>query len=490
MMSTARILPLPLGVAVFVAIACAPPPLRAQPPASAHTAVGGAYEDITVAAGLAGFRHLSGDAGKRYLIDETGSGAAIWDYDNDGLADIYLLNGSTLDRLRSGRAAPPAALFRNRGDGTFTDVTAAAGLANERWGQGVCVGDIDNDGFEDVYVTNFGKNRLYRYTRAGRFEDIAERAGVAVDSWSTGCAFGDFDGDGWLDLFVAGYATLDVAHLPPASAPASASAAASASALTPGGRDPRGLAGAPDHLFRNNHDGTFADVSAAAGVADTEGRHGFGVAWFDADDDGWIDLFVANDAGANYLYRNGRNGRFEEITDRSGAALDAGGLGPWRTGAAIGDYDNDGRLDPTPRGGGGVAVGDLDNDGALDIVINTLDGPPIVARHRTASGSTRGHWLTLRLHGDPRRRAPRDAIGAIVIITTADDHRRIRGEVASGRGHLSQSDLRVHLGLGDATAIDTIEVRWPNGAIIIYPGGPIDTIMDIDQATGPRRPII
>ena len=189
--------------AAAVAAGQALPPTRQIPPASPHAAPGVSYADTTATAGLSGFRNVSGDPAKNYIVEATGSGVAVFDYDNDGLADIYLLNGSTLDLVRSGRPAPRAAFYRNIGGGVFRDATAEAGLANERWGQGVCVGDIDNDGDEDIYVTNFGVNRLYR-NDGGKFTDIAASAGVAVDSWSTGCAFGDFDGDGLLDLYVAG----------------------------------------------------------------------------------------------------------------------------------------------------------------------------------------------------------------------------------------------------------------------------------------------
>ena len=185
------------------------PPTVHVPPASSNAAAGVTYADATAASGIAGFRHVSGSAAKDYIIEATGSGVALFDADNDGRLDIYLVNGSTLDLVRRGAAAPRAALFRNNGNRTFTDITVDAGVANERWGQGICVGDVDNDGSEDVYVTNFGRNRLYR-NAGGRFDDVAEKAGVAVDSWTTGCAFGDYDGDGWLDLFVAGYVALDL----------------------------------------------------------------------------------------------------------------------------------------------------------------------------------------------------------------------------------------------------------------------------------------
>ena len=192
------------------------PPTRVVPPASTNAAPGVTFVDMTAAAGLSTFRHVSGSPEKPYVIEVAGSGVAVWDFDGDGFVDIYLVNGGTLDPGRGTLpTAPPAALYRNNGDGTFRDVTETAGVGNRRWGQGVCVGDIDNDGREDMYVTNFGPNRLYRAVDKDRFADIAESAGVAVSSWSTGCAFGDYDADGWLDLFVAGYVSLDLANLPP-----------------------------------------------------------------------------------------------------------------------------------------------------------------------------------------------------------------------------------------------------------------------------------
>jgi hypothetical protein len=345
---------------------------------------------------------------------------------------------------------------------------------------------------------------------------------------------------------------------------------------------PRGLPGAPDHLFRNNRDGTFTDVTEDAGVADTRRRHGFGVAWIDLDDDGRLDLLVANDSGPNHVYRNLGNGRFEDISYSSGAALDGSGREQAHMGIAAGDYDNDGRTDvhitnfaddfnvlyhnqgggsladvsfrsgiaqvsvpflgwgtdfldydndgwldllavnghvypavdampwntsyaqrallfrnlegrrfeevgaaagdglTTPRVSRGSAVGDLDNDGALDIVINNLDGPPALARN--LGGASAGHWLTVRLVGDPARRCPRDAIGSVVFASAGGMRRK--GEVASGRGQISQSDLRVHFGLGASTAVSRLEVRWANGPAAEYRIDRIDAIVTIDQATG------
>ena len=208
--------PLVLLMAGFVAAVLAhqEPPTRRIPPASPNAPANVRFVDVTVESGLANFRHVSGGAEKDYIIETTGSGVALLDFDGDGWLDIYLVNGSTLQPRADG--VPRAALYRNNGDRTFRDVTPAAGVANERWGQGACVGDADNDGAPDLYVTNFGPNRLFRNLGGGRFADIAERAGVAVDSWSTGCAFGDYDGDGWLDLYVAGYVAFDVKNPPPA----------------------------------------------------------------------------------------------------------------------------------------------------------------------------------------------------------------------------------------------------------------------------------
>ena len=591
-----------LGAAMMTAATAAPPTVTV-PPASPHGARDVSYVDVTETAGLSGFRHVSGAPEKPYILDATGSGVAAFDYDVDGLVDIYLVNGSTLERLRRGEPAPRAALFRNNGDGTFSDVTADAGMANERWGQGVCVGDVDNDGVPDVYVTNFGVNRLYRGSASGRFTDVADRAGVAIDAWSTGCAFGDFDGDGWLDLYVVQYIDLDVERLPPpppaytsaeperatgsakGAVGMGASYSAGAAFCTYRGEPvmcgPRGLPGARDRLFRNDGDGTFTDVTERAGLGDADPRYGFGVAWFDMDDDGRLDLIVANDSGPNHVYRNAGGGRFEDVSYPSGAALDGSGRAQAHMGVAVGDYDNDGRDDihitnfaddfnvlyhndggtsfsdvsyrtgiaqasipflgwgthfldydndgwfdllavnghvypaadrsdwntsyaqrslllrnlegrrfvdvgaaagsplTRPIVARGSAVADFDNDGGLDIVVNTLDGPPVLARN---SGGGRGHWLTVRLRGDPSRGSPRDAIGSVVIVGAGG--KQLRRQVSSGRSQISQDDLRLHFGLGSAREITSIEVRWANGAGVGYPPPQVDRVVAIDQTKG------
>ena len=584
------------------------PPTRQVPPPTPNAAPNVTYEDATERAGIGAFRHVSGGRGKHYLIETTGSGLAMTDLDGDGFVDLYFVNGSSLERVRAGERAPPAALFRNNGDGTFRDVTREAGVANERWGQGVCAGDYDNDGIADLYVTNFGTNRLYRGIDGRRYTDVAPAAGVAIKSWTTGCAFGDYDGDGWLDLYVAGYVDLDLDALPPAprrdvpgristtpgapeggaqgmGASYTAGAAFCTYRAQPVMCGPRGLPGAADFLFRNNRDGTFTDVTRDAGVVDARGRYGLGVAWFDMDDDGRLDLIVANDSGPNFVYRNLGGGRFEDVSYPSGAALDANGREQAHMGVAIGDFDGDGRSDvhitnfaddfnvlyrnlgdatfqdvsfkhgvaqpsvpflgwgtdfldydndgwldllvvnghvypaadgldwntsyaqrsllfrnlggrrfeeigaaagpplTTPRVSRGSAAADVDNDGGIDIAVNTLDGPPLLARNQ---GDGRGAWLTVHLRGDLSQRCPRDAIGSVVFVTV--DGRRLRGEVASGRGQISQSDLRVHFGLGASPRDVSLEVRWANGEPRTYAVPAWNRVIVIDQARGVLPP--
>jgi enediyne biosynthesis protein E4 len=586
------------------------PPTARVPSPSSWAAPGVRYTDATKDGGLSGFHFTSGTPAKDYILEAPGAGSAFIDYDNDGWLDIYLPNGSTLDALRGRGKAPSAALYRNNHDGKFSDVTAKAGVANERWGQGVCSGDFDNDGWEDLYVTNFGKNRLYRNNHDGTFTDLAENAGVTLGNWSSGCAFGDYDGDGRLDLFVAGYVELDLENLPP---PASARAEESERAGGPGtgpgsGKDkqqptvkgegmgasfvsgagycqyrgqrvmcgPRGLKGAEDHLFHNNGDGTFTEVSKQAGVDDKSGYYGFGVAWFDFDDDGKLDLTVANDSTPSYLYRNNGDGTFENVSYASGVALNENGREQAGMGITVGDYDGDGRddlhrtnfsddtnvlyhndgggnftettfqtglgeitipflgwgtnlfdydndgwldllvanghvypsVDATEwgtsykqrlllfrnlkgkfhevgssagealyslRGSRGSATGDFDNDGDLDILLNNMDDAPSLLRNE---GGNKAHWLEVKLSGDASRKCPRDAIGSVVFCTV--NGRRLRAEVASGRGYNSQSDLRVHFGLANATRVDKLEVRWAGGKTIEYEVKGIDQLMTID----------
>ena len=302
------------------------------------------FTDITKQSGLDKFRHRSGSPEKSTILDAPGSGVALLDYDNDGWLDIYLVNGSTQAALRGLEPPPRAALFHNNHDGTFTDVTEKAGVANERWGFGAVVADYDNDGWPDIYVSNFGKNRLYHNNHDGTFTDVAEKAGVALGGWSTGVTWGDYDRDGFLDLFVPGYVHYDPDH--PVFA---GKGPVPAGACQYRGIDvfcgPLGLIGEPDHLFHNNGDGTFTEVSVKAGVSDPQGRFGFASVFADLDDDGWPDLAVANDSSTNYLYRNRRNGTFEDVSYMSGFALSEEGRAQASMGIALGDYNRDGKLD-------------------------------------------------------------------------------------------------------------------------------------------------
>ena len=300
------------------------------------------FVDIAKQAGLTKFRHRSGNPEKNTIIETPGSGVALLDYDNDGWLDIYILNGSTVPALKGKEPAPRAMLLHNNHDGTFTDVTDKAGVANERWGFGVAVGDYDNDGWPDIYVSNFGKNRLYHNNHDGTFTDMAEKAGVTLGGWSAGATFGDYDHDGRLDLFVPGYVKYDSDH-PPESRPGPASDCQFRGIKVMCG--PRGLPGERDHLFHNNGDGTFTDVSEKAGVSDPHAYYGLASVFVDVDDDGWVDLLVANDSTPNYLYRNRHDGTFEDVSYLSGFALSEDGREQASMGIAVGDFNRDGKVD-------------------------------------------------------------------------------------------------------------------------------------------------
>jgi hypothetical protein len=310
------------------------------------------FEDVAAKAGLTSWRHSMGTAEKRYIIDTLGSGVALLDYDNDGWLDIYLVNGSSQTALDGKAATPHAALFHNNHDGTFTDVTAKAGVGNDRWGFGVAVGDYDNDGWPDLYVTNFGANRLYHNNHDGTFTDVAEKAGVALGNWSTGATWGDYDGDGRLDLFVPGYVHYDLKNQPDNTQHDAATPGAPGVPFTfcqyRGVKTmcgPRGLPGEPDHLFHNNGDGTFTDVSEHAGVADKPGYYGLSSVFVDVNNDGKVDLLVANDSTPNYLYLNKGDGTFEDASYASGYALNKEGRETASMGIAVGDDRNNGLLD-------------------------------------------------------------------------------------------------------------------------------------------------
>jgi hypothetical protein len=536
------------------------------------------FRDIAEKAGLTKWRHEMGTAEKKYILETTGSGVGLIDYDNDGWLDIYLVNGSTAEALAGKKAAPHAALFHNNHDGTFTDVAAKAGVTNDRWGFGVAVGDYDNDGWPDLYVTNFGKNRLYHNNHDGTFTDVAEKAGVTLGNWSTSATWGDYDGDGRLDLFVPGYVHYDIAAQPePGSNAISFSFCQFRGEKVMCG--PRGLPGEPDHLFHNNGDGTFTDVSVKAGVADKAGYYGLSSVFVDVNNDGLVDLLVANDSTPNYLYLNKGDGTFEDVSYPSGYALNKDGRETASMGIAIGDYQNNGLLDlyhttfsddykplyrndgdanftdvsyqesiaevtvpflgwgtafvdydndgwkdlfsvnghvyrqadkfawgttwaerpllfrnvngkkfelvPAVEGTGlaevmtsrGMAVGDLFNDGRMDSVVNNLDAVPALLRNVTEETN---HWIAFKLVGGAK--SPRDAIGATVYVTA--NGMRQRGDVYSGGSYASTSDQRPHFGIGPATKVEKVEIRWPSGVKEeVTPGG-VDQIYTVVEGKG------
>jgi hypothetical protein len=513
------------------------------------------FTDVTKESGIT-FSHVwSSD--KKYILESMSGGVALFDFDKDGLLDVYLVNAPTVALAAQGDPKIGRArseLWRNRGDGTFVDVTDKAGVGDPGWGMGAAAADFDNDGWDDLYVTCYGPNHLYRNNGDGTFSDVTQKAGVGDSRWSTGAAFGDYDGDGRLDLFVANYVNVRLDALPEFGKGKFCEFRG-----IPVQCGPRGLAGSGDSLYRNGGDGTFEDVSAKAGVADPAGRFGMGAVWSDFDGDGRPDLFVANDAGPNFLYKNNGNGTFADVGLLSGTALSEDGKEQGSMGVAVGDYDhsggwsivvtnfadeynalyrhdkgfqftdvsfasqtakasiplvgwgthfldydNDGWLDllvvnghvypqveragvgaqyaqrkllysntqkgtftdvtsiagpalGEPSVGRGSAAGDLDNDGDLDVVVNNLDGAPTVLRN---DGGNRGNFLVVGLEG---RTVNRSAVGAIVTVTASDLVQR--AERRSGDSYLSNSDARLHFGLGTRTKVESLEVRWPNGAV-------------------------
>ena len=302
------------------------------------------FEDVSEKAGLAKWTHKMGTPAKTYIVETKGSGVCLLDYDNDGWLDIFVVNGSTFE-AQDGKETPPhAALFHNNHNGTFTEVAKMAGVTNDRWGIGCAAADYDNDGWPDIFVSNWGKNRLYHNNHNGTFSDVAERAGVTLGNWSSAATWGDYDGDGKLDLFVAGYVHFDRDNLPVAEQNGVPN-----SYCTFRGEKvscgPRGLKGEPDHLFHNNGDGTFTDVSEKAGVADKPGYYGLGAVFADINNDGKIDLLVGNDSTPNYLYLNKGDGAFEDVSYASGFAVNGVGQETASMGIAVGDYENNGMLD-------------------------------------------------------------------------------------------------------------------------------------------------
>ncbi|HEX3184260.1 MAG TPA: CRTAC1 family protein, partial [Pyrinomonadaceae bacterium] len=310
------------------------------------------FADVTEKTALREFVHHAGTPQKNYLFEAPSGAVALFDYDGDGLLDVYLLNGSTVPALQGKEKPPRAALYRNLGEWKFEDVTTKAGVANERWGMGVAVADYDNDGRPDLFVSNLGVSRLYHNNGDGTFTDVAEKLNVARKGWSTGATWGDYDGDGRLDLFVPGYVAIDFDNLPASpteKGPGSTSATTTQNFCQFRGVavmcGPRGLTGAGDSLYHQKPDGTFEDVSKKAGVDDPQRYYGFTSSFVHANDDNLLDLIVVNDSTPNQLYINKGDGTFEETGYPSGVGLNENGREQAGMGLAVGDYDNDGRLD-------------------------------------------------------------------------------------------------------------------------------------------------
>ncbi|HEV2272969.1 MAG TPA: VCBS repeat-containing protein, partial [Acidobacteriaceae bacterium] len=283
------------------------------------------------------FEHLA-DPEKKYIVESMSGGVALIDYDRDGWLDIYFTNAPGVSMQLAGKKAR-SALFHNNRDGTFTDVTDKAGVGYPCWAMGAAVGDYNNDGWPDLLTTCFNGVVLYRNNGDGTFTDVTKQSGLDQDTgWATGAAFGDYDGDGWTDLFVPHYAKLDLANLP-----AFGSKSTCQYHMIRVQCGPRGLPGSPDTLYHNNGDGTFTEVARQAGVGDAQGLLGLGAVWSDFNDDGRIDLFVANDSGPNYLYRNNGDGTFTEIAYKAGTALSQDGNEQANMGIALGDYNHTGR---------------------------------------------------------------------------------------------------------------------------------------------------
>ncbi len=535
-------------------------------------------------AGPAGLNVLNVNGGvksKKYIIEATGSGVGILDYDKDGWPDIFLVNGQT---MKSGKDAADTSattnhLFHNNHDGTFTDVTAKAGLVSTGWGQGVCVGDYDNDGFDDLFVTAYGKNRLFHNNGNGSFTETAESAGVAGsgNEWGTGCSFVDYDRDGQLDIVVANYVHFTLAHTP---VPGQAAGCTWKGVAVMCG--PRGLDSSPNTLFHNLGGGKFEDVSKASGIEKTTGHYCFSVTTLDYDRDGWPDIYVACDSTPAILYHNNHDGTFKDVGAEAGVAFNEDGREQAGMGSTSADFNGDGNLDlfktnfsddtstlyqnngdgtfsdvtfaaglgintdalgwgtmfsdvdndgwpdlllvnghvypevdsaklgatyreprflyqnlgngkfkdvskssgpglQEPHSGRGLAIADLWNDGRQEAVINNLSDRPMLLANLAAN---KNHWLELRLVGS---KSNRDAIGARVTVRGAK--RNWVDEVRSGSSYNSSNDMRVHFGLGSETLVKEVEVRWPNGASELFDApSKVDTMLTLTEGKGHPKP--
>ena len=533
------------------------------------------FVDVGREAGLNTRNVWGGVHHKNYIIEAKGSGIAFFDYDQDGWIDIYLTNGTRLGEKWAPGQAPTTHLYKNNRDGTFNDVTEKAGIGRTGWQTGVCIGDYDNDGWDDLFLTFWGHNILFRNNGDGTFTDVTRKAGLWKDQvrWGSGCTWLDYDRDGFLDLFVANYIVLDVSKVPPAGhgshcqwegipvmcgprglPPGSnllyhndadgsfTDVTEKAGILKPGPRysitavsydfDNDGwpdiyvaVDSMPSILFRNRHNGTFEDVGILAGVAyndDGEEQAGMGVGVGDYDCDGWFDIFKTNFSNDTCdLYRNNGDGTFRDATAMAGFGGNTKYVG-W--GAGFVDYDNDGWLDiiqinghvypeidqhqlgqtfketrlvyhnlgtgkfkdvSAEMGPGitqrfssrGCAFGDYDNDGDVDVVVNNMNDYPSLLRN---DGGNKKNWIKIKLVGT---KCNRTAIGARVRVVTGKHSQT--DEVHSGTSVMSQSDLRLHFGLGDAENIDRLEVKWPTTQEVeTFTNLEVNRILTIKEGSG------
>jgi len=528
------------------------------------------YSDVASQAGLVHSNVYGGRSRKNYILETTGNGAAIFDFDGDGWSDLLFTNGRTLEQDES---TQPGALvlYRNDGKGRFRDITAKAGLETKGWAQGLCVGDFDNDGALDFLVTYYGHNRLYRNSRNDGFSDVTARAKLPASGtrWGTGCSFLDYDRDGWLDLFVANYVDLDLSKTPkPGQNPNCFWKG------IPVMCGPRGLPLGYNVLYRNQSDGTFVDVSEPNGILKPGGRYGLGVVTSDFDNDGWTDIYVACDQTPSLFYRNRGNGAFEERGIPAGVAYNFDGHAQAGMGVAVADYDGNGFFDIVKTNfsgdlpslynnedgkffsdlskqaglaanqllGWGVLFLDADEDGRKDILIanghvypevdtagtgdrylqNTLrywnlgngrfsdvseaSGPAFKSLRPArgmASGDLDGdghpevlivnmnerpnllrnegslqHAVVISLSGTTSNRS---AIGARVTLEAGG--LRQMDEVRSGGSFYSHNDLALHFGVGRATKLDRLDVRWPNGEIQSWRGLPVNQRLVIAEGS-------
>jgi hypothetical protein len=326
-----------------------------------NTVPGVTFVNVAQQVGLNATTIYGDEKRNRYLLETTGSGAAFIDYDNDGWQDIFLASGTRLDGLPA-NVTSTNRLYRNNGKGKFSDVTEKTGLVRTGWAQGVCIGDYENDGFDDIFVSGYGKNTLYHNNGTGTFSEVAEKAGISNNRtrWGSGCAFLDYDRDGYLDLFVASYIDLDLKTAPlPETGPCLYKGLTVACG-------PPGLTGGINMLFHNEGNGTFTDVSEKSGITKTNGTYGLGVLIGDFDNDGWPDIYVANDSAPAALYHNNKNGSFTDIGIEAGCAFS---------------------IDGKPQAGMGVTAGDYDRDGWLDIFKTNFSGDTSSLYHNTGKGT-------------------------------------------------------------------------------------------------------